>query len=191
MNTIVYMIRHGESPKGEGTEERTRGLTDKGESDALRLAGLLQEEGIEVFVSSPYKRAVMTMEELARRSKREIAVVEDLKELVFSGEGRPIPDKVLYPHVRSMFGDPDYALPGGESAAGCRCRAVRVFQQLLRTHEGRRIAIGTHGLVMTLIMGHYDGRFGFDFLMSTSKPDVYRMEFERERLIDVKRLWGK
>lgn len=32
MNTFIYMIRHGDSPK-EGNE-RTRGLTEKGETDA-------------------------------------------------------------------------------------------------------------------------------------------------------------
>ena len=33
MNTYIYMVRHGESPKLEG-DERTRGLTEKGILDA-------------------------------------------------------------------------------------------------------------------------------------------------------------
>ncbi len=42
MSTIIYMIRHGKSPK-EGNE-RTRGLTDKGEQDAIKIADSLKEE---------------------------------------------------------------------------------------------------------------------------------------------------
>lgn len=36
MNTYIYMVRHGESPKLEG-DERTRGLTEKGTLDAHRV----------------------------------------------------------------------------------------------------------------------------------------------------------
>lgn len=57
------MIRHGESPKVGN--ERTRGLTDKGEQDAIKVAESLKEEGVEVFVSSPYTRAVETIRGLA------------------------------------------------------------------------------------------------------------------------------
>ncbi len=60
METFIYMVRHGESPQTEGNE-RTRGLTDKGRSDAYRITELLKAEGIEVFVSSPYKRAILTI----------------------------------------------------------------------------------------------------------------------------------
>lgn len=38
------MVRHGESPK-EGSE-RTRGLTDKGKQDAIKIAESFKEEGI-------------------------------------------------------------------------------------------------------------------------------------------------
>lgn len=61
MNTYIYMVRHGESPKLDGGE-RTRGLTEKGSLDVHKVTDILKTEGIDTFISSPYKRAVLTIE---------------------------------------------------------------------------------------------------------------------------------
>ena len=46
--------------------------------------------------------------------------------------------------------------------------------------------IGTHGAIMTLMMGYFDSSYDLNFRYSTSKPDIYRMEFnEHELLIDA------
>ena len=44
---------------------------------------------------------------------------------------------------------------------------------------------------MTLMMGHYDKRFGLEFLLGTTKPDVYRMEFDGLRYVGTRRLWDR
>ncbi|EJS58643.1 hypothetical protein ICG_01849 [Bacillus cereus BAG1X1-3] len=44
MNTYIYMVRHGESPKLEGNE-RTRGLTEKGILDAQRVTEIIRNRG--------------------------------------------------------------------------------------------------------------------------------------------------
>lgn len=62
MSTFIYMVRHGESLKIEGNE-RTRGLTEKGNLDTHRVTEILKTEGIDTFISSPYKRAMLTIEE--------------------------------------------------------------------------------------------------------------------------------
>ena len=49
--------------------------------------------------------------------------------------------------------------------------------------------VGTHGAVMALMMGYYDSKYDLNFLLHTSKPDIYRMEFNEQELMDVKRLW--
>lgn len=51
------------------------------------------------------------------------------------------------------------------------------------------VAIGTHGNVMTLMMNYFDSTYGLDFLVHTSKPDIYRMEIVNNQLKEVKRLW--
>ncbi|MGE7880635.1 histidine phosphatase family protein [Bacillus sp. NPDC094077] len=188
MNTYIYMVRHGESPKLEG-DERTRGLTEKGNLDAHRVTEILKTEGIDIFISSPYNRAMLTIEESANFYEKEIVVYENLKECRFSSEGKIISDKEVYPLVKKMFSNPDFALTEGESYADCQRRVVKVLKEILMDFQGHKIVIGTHGLVMTLMMNYFDNQYGFEFLINTSKPDVYKLEFKEEQLMNVERVW--
>lgn len=188
MKTFIYMVRHGESPKTEG-DERTRGLTEKGRSDAHIITELLKDERIDAFISSPYRRAMLTIEELAQSLNKKIIVFEDLRELVFLGNDQIMADNELYPLVKKMFSEPDFSLPGGESIRICQNRAVRTLQKILAQYRGQKVVIGTHGAVMTLMMGYFDNQYDLEFLLTTSKPDIYKMEFQDEVLVETKRLW--
>lgn len=191
MYTSIYMVRHGESPANEENEnERTRGLTEKGKRDALKITNLLKQEDIEVFVSSPYQRAILTIEDLAGARGQEVLLFEDLKERIFLNEDKRLPDEELIPLLEQSFVDPDFSLPGGESNAECQSRAIAVIRDLLKNYNGRKIALGTHGAVMTLIMNHYDKKYDLDFLLNMSKPDVYRLDFNGDELAEVIRLWN-
>ncbi|MCR8847973.1 histidine phosphatase family protein [Rossellomorea sp. SC111] len=187
MNTHIYMIRHGDSPI-EGPE-RTRGLTEKGIADAHKVTELLIKEDIDVVVSSPYLRSILTVEGVSQHIGQAVIVEEDLKERVFSTDDHRLSDQELLPLLEASFRDPDFALEGAESNAECQSRAISVLNKLLQANEGKKIAVGTHGAIMTLMMGHYDCRFDLSFLHSTSKPDIYRMEFIGLELVRVQRLW--
>ncbi|EEL69605.1 Phosphoglycerate mutase [Bacillus mycoides] len=182
------MVRHGESPKLEGNE-RTRGLTEKGILDAHRVTEILETEGIDTFISSPYKRAMLTIEKSANYHEKEIVVYENLKECRFLSEDKIISDKEVYPLVKKMFSNPDFTLTGGESYVDCQRRVVKILKEILMDFQGHKIVVGTHGLVMTLMMNYFDNQYGLEFLMNTSKPDVYKLEFKDEQLINVERLW--
>ncbi len=124
MNTIIYLIRHGDSPK-TGEVERLRGISGKGQADAGRVTELLKEEGIDVFVSSPYKRAILTIEELASLSGKDVLLYEELKERVFSSGVNRMADAELYPLLEKSFKDPHYSLPGASRMPVVRCGPLR------------------------------------------------------------------
>ncbi|WP_064090946.1 histidine phosphatase family protein [Rossellomorea aquimaris] len=187
MNTFVYMVRHGDSPKGG--EEKTRGLTVKGKHDALVIANVLRDEDIDVVISSPYNRSILTVQNLAEQIGQEVIVFENLKERIFHVEEQRISDKDLYPLLKESFTDPDFSLSGAESNSTCQKRAIKVLKELLINYQGQKVVLGTHGAVMTLMMGYYDRKYDLNFLHSISKPDIYRMEFNEQVLVDVKRLW--
>ena len=187
MNTIIYMVRHGESPK-EGNE-RTRGLTDKGKLDAQQVSDVLIKEGIEAVISSPYDRSILTVQQLGIHLGQEVLVFEDLKERTFTSEDNRISDKELFPLLKKSFSEPNFSLLGGESNADCQKRAIKVLKKLLNTYQGRKVVIGTHGAVMALMMGYYDSKYDLNFLLHTSKPDIYRMVFNEQELVGIKRLW--
>lgn len=187
MNTLIYMVRHGESPKAG--DERTRVLTEKGKLDAQRVADLLKAEKVDAVISSPYKRSILTVQQLAHDTGKEVMVFEDLKERVFSAEGTRIPDNELIPLIKRSFSDEKYALAGAESNADCQNRAIKILKKILDSFKGQKVVIGTHGAVMTLMMGFYDNKYDLEFLLNTSKPDVYRMEFDGQKLNKVSRIY--
>ncbi|MDR6726888.1 2,3-bisphosphoglycerate-dependent phosphoglycerate mutase [Paenibacillus amylolyticus] len=186
MKTTIYMVRHAESPYDEGNE-RTRGLTAKGRADVEKITKLLSDEGIDIILSSPYRRAVLSVEGLAQHLNLEIDTFEDLRERHFSSD-----DVIdLMSNIRNNFYNAEYALPGGESNADCQNRSITVLKTILKEHKGKKIAIGTHGLVMTLMMNHFDSNYGLAFLDQLKKPDIYKMQFEDLELKDVTRLWNE
>ncbi|MBW4081519.1 histidine phosphatase family protein [Paenibacillus sp. S150] len=188
MTTFVYMVRHGDSPKTSG-DERSRGLSAQGEKDARRVTERLRNEGIHALYSSPYARAADTIAGLSGVLGKEVRPVEDLKERRWTEDDRSLKDDELYPYLENMFADPDFVLQGGtESGRACKARAVLALQEILRKHLGGRIVIGTHAMVMALMMGHFADGYGFDFLMQTTKPDIYRMEITDGQLVHVERL---
>ncbi|MCI1590540.1 histidine phosphatase family protein [Heyndrickxia oleronia] len=187
MRTFIYMVRHGDSPK-EGNE-RTRGLTEKGKLDAQRIAEVLKDEGINTVISSPYSRSILTVEPLAKQIGQEVLIIEDLKERIFTAENERISDSELFPLLEKSYVDPNFSLKGGETNAECQKRVVKVLKEILNTYIGKKVVICTHGLVMTLMMGDYDLSYDLTFLHNTSKPDIYRMEFNGQELVKVNRLW--
>ncbi|MBA9086191.1 hypothetical protein FHR92_002664 [Fontibacillus solani] len=42
---------------------------------------------------------------------------------------------------------------------------------------------------MTLMMNYFDNTYGFEFWESTTMPDIYKLEFEENKLNNVTRLW--
>ena len=64
MKTTLFMIRHAQSPFIFG-QERTRKLSEQGELDANKITEQLKQEKIDVMVSSPYTRAIQTIEGIA------------------------------------------------------------------------------------------------------------------------------
>ena len=67
--TTVYFIRHAE-PNYANRDEFSRDLTPKGIAQSERLLDVFRGIDIDVFFSSPYKRAVDTIYPLANSRKK-------------------------------------------------------------------------------------------------------------------------
>lgn len=191
ISTYIYFVRHGQTQFSRELEREGggAGLTEEGARDALRVAELLADEGIDVIVSSPQHRARDTVAPLAERTGKRITLHEALKERAIGSLRADIPDAELRRAIALSFEDLDAALPEGETTRQARDRAVPIVAKLLAEHAGKRIAIGTHGNIMTILLHYFDARYGYSFWEGTSKPDIYRARFEGDRLAEVERLW--
>jgi 2,3-bisphosphoglycerate-dependent phosphoglycerate mutase len=188
MISYIYFVRHAVSPFVFGNE-RARGLSEEGKQAALRVAEILAHEGINLIASSSYTRAIETVKPLADQLNMPIIEFEELRERPIKGLNYKLTEQELLAGIKQSFADIDYCLEGGETTREAQNRAIPILEKLLREYEGQKIAIGTHGNIMTIILKYYDNNHGYAFWQQTSQPDIYRLAFEGKELNEVKRIW--
>ncbi|MGN7356234.1 histidine phosphatase family protein [Paenibacillus sp. SAF-054] len=188
MQTILYLVRHADSAYTPG-RERERGLSDQGFEDVHRVQELLRNEEMDAFYSSPYRRAVQTVNEAALAAGKQLVLVEDLRERSLAEEHFCVKGEHFQDMKKRLYDNFDDAYPGGESSAEAQRRGVQAILGILDRHAGHQVVVGTHGDIMTLILNHFDRSYGYDFWRSTSMPDIYKLEFEAQQLKRVTRCW--
>ncbi|WP_456272699.1 histidine phosphatase family protein [Bacillus sp. AK031] len=185
--TIIYMVRHAHSAFNL-EEEETRGLSIRGMEDAGRVKTLLLEENLDVVYSSSYTRAIQTVQGLADALHLDVQVDERFRERDLAAKDYRIEDTLKA--MQEVFENPYFRLPGGETNNEVKERGAAALKDVLEKHEGQRIAIGIHGHIMAITMGAWDKKYGtLDFWRSTTKPDIYKLEFRGDELFNVTRLW--
>lgn len=182
--TNLYFVRHAHS--AYTPDELGRPLSDRGLIDAKTVTELLKTEGIDYVYSSPYKRAIQTVEGVAKYIDREIEIENDYKERILSE--KPVEDFTVA--ITKVWEDFDFHWKSGESNHVAQNRGVKVTLQLLEKHEGKNIVVGTHGNLMVLIMNYFDKKYDLDFWNKLEMPDVYKLSFNGKNLRDVQRIWG-
>lgn len=188
MKTTLIMVRHSESPYIFG-KERSRELSAKGKEAANKVKEILAEHKNISIVSSPYTRAVQTVQPLAEWKGLSITEYEELRERPIKGLNYKLEERELVKAIQQSFVDKNFCLEGGESTAEAQSRAIPVIHQLLKDHQGKTVVIGTHGNIMTIMLNYFDESFGFDFWHRTSKPDIYELSFFQNNLVRIQRLW--
>ncbi|MFC4559274.1 histidine phosphatase family protein [Virgibacillus kekensis] len=188
MKTVIYMVRHAKSPFVLG-EESTRPLSSEGLTAANKVMDILIKRDIDYIVSSPYKRAVQTVEGLAKAKGLPVHQYEELRERAIKGLEFELSEDEIDKAIEWSFKDKNFCLENGETTKQAQNRSIPLIMKLLRVHKGENIVIGTHGNIMTIIMNFFNDNFGFDFWKSTSKPDIYKLIFNGEELDSVERIW--
>lgn len=172
MTKLVYIVRHCQAT-GQAPEAR---LTPAGEEQAQALAAFLVGAAagapIERIVSSPFARARGSVEPLAARLGLPVETDARLCERVLTTAAR----LDWREQLRASFDDPDLCLPGGESGRTATARAVAVVGDVRRP-AGTTVLV-THGNLLTLLLRHFDPRFGFEAWRRLTNPDVFRLTLD-------------
>jgi 2,3-bisphosphoglycerate-dependent phosphoglycerate mutase len=191
MTTYIYFVRHGVAPFSLDLESTAGGssLNEQGNFDAKRVADLLKSEEIDVIVSSSYNRAKETVIPLAELLEKDIIQYEELIERPIASLNYPVPEEQLLIAIEKSFKDIDFCMPEGETTRQAQERAIPIIMKLLSDYDGKKIVIGTHGNIMTIILNYFDSKYRFEFWKQTSKPDIYKLEFVEKKLMSVERLW--
>ncbi|KAB8138103.1 histidine phosphatase family protein [Gracilibacillus oryzae] len=183
--TNLYFVRHAHSIYTP--DELNRPLSERGFIDAAQVTNLLEKEEINMVVSSPYKRAVQTVEGIAKYINRNIEIIDGLKERTLTKD--PAADFTFA--ITKVWEDFSFSWKGGESNLVAQKRGVDATYDILERYKDENVVIGTHGNLMVLIMNFFDNQYDFSFWKNLDMPDIYKLTFDGKALINVERLWER
>ncbi len=162
--TRLYLIRHGQS--AGNAEGRFGGhgptpLSDLGQRQAELTAKLLAKEGIHAIYSSDLARAVQTAEPLAKRLGLEINTSDAFRErhvgvlegLTFD-ESKERHPKDYYALVNRSV---NHIITEGESYRHLLRRITTKLHDVIREHNGQRVAIFSHTGAICFLTLHLMG----------------------------------
>lgn len=153
--TTLIVIRHGETAWNR--ERRMQGTTDTplsdvGRAQARALGRRLASRGFAALYSSDLSRARDTARAIAEHTGREVVADPRLQERRFGIFEGLIAAEIMsrYPeeHARFASRDPEYEVPGGESARGFTQRCLGCLAEIAERHRGTEVVVVTHGLVL-------------------------------------------
>ena len=167
----IYVIRHCQA---EGQEAGAK-LTKLGEQQAAQLANFFKDISVDQIISSPYTRALETIQPLADQKQIVIETDGRLKERVLSTSH--LPDWME--KLEATFHDGTLTYDDGESSDEAACRIQNVVDEVLES-ESETVILITHGNLMSLLLGKFIREFGFHEWKQLSNPDVYVLEIDEE-----------
>jgi 2,3-bisphosphoglycerate-dependent phosphoglycerate mutase len=175
---MIYWARHCQTT-GQDPEAP---LTQQGHQQARRLAEFIREFGIERIVSSPYLRALQSIQPFAELSGCEIETDARLTERVLSRA--PVQD--WKDALRKSFENQNYSLPGGETGSTAADRAEAVFNECILRR--RTTIVVSHGNLTALLLTRLGHAISFEASLRLTNPDLFRIEWSGCGY-DIIRIW--
>ena len=83
------------------------------------------------------------------------------------------------------FEDMDLAFPGGESSNTALARIKDIVKAIIADPTMDKVAIVSHGNLLSLLINHYDATFGFDQWSQMKNPEVYVLTANNTISIEV------
>ena len=153
--TKLIVIRHAETAwnrdkRMQGTTDTP--LSDVGRAQAQALGRRLAGKAFSALYSSDLSRARDTARAIAEHTGRELITDARLQERrfgVFEGLiAAEIASRYPEEHARFVSRDPDYEVPGGESARNFTLRCLGCLAEIAGRHRSEEVVVVTHGLVL-------------------------------------------
>ena len=142
--TILYFIRHAE-PDFSEPDNYKRKLTVSGEIQAQRLSEIFNDINVDGVYSSPYLRAIKTVEPIAKSKSLNVQLLDQFRERK-SSDYRVSKEKFLG-YGKHQWDDFDFKLCGGESLNDVKNRyntGVRIIINQHAQSQNCIFAVGCH-----------------------------------------------
>ena len=172
--TRLHLVRHAVASPHPNIAEPDWPLTDVGQAQARDLALSLGSEPVDAIWSSPYRRSMDTIAPLSDHLSHDVEVHHGLRERRWSDAW--LDD--FTPHLERSFREPDYKLPGGESAREALYRFDAALIEIACVSGGGHIVVGTHGNVLSLFLRSLDPSVDFQFWKELPYAAVYSVDWD-------------
>lgn len=205
-NTVVYLIRHGETIDENGirnTNETIQEINEKeilsieGEEDSRKLSENTELENIDIIWCSSYTRAKQTAKYIATKNnvqynidmrlcERKLGNIEDLAKFMCDKETRD--------PSREQLAFPDFKTRDGESANDTKIRMNKFMQEILGKYEGKRIAVISHGGAIKFYLLSYcnvNNNLNLEYKgkeLVINSPCLLKLVFKEKELIELEQI---
>ncbi len=157
--TLAYLMRHGQTAWNKSEIFRGRAdvpLNETGLKEAELAAAYFRDRKVDAVYSSPISRAVQTAEKIADALGLKVLPHPGITDMSFGDwEGRPIKEVEHRDAERfRLWQEAPHLLkvPGGESLAEVRTRAVAALEDAIRKHEKGTVIMVTHRVVTKVLI---------------------------------------
>jgi probable phosphoglycerate mutase len=189
----IILVRHGETAFNAAETFRGRAdvpLNETGLKQAQLLGEYLAAEKINIVYSGPLQRAVKTAEAIAAPQQLKVHIVENLSD-IDCGEWQGLTLKEVKEKFDDVYQDwldtPEQVrLPGGESLADVRNRALPFVQDAVtRCREGKIVLVSHRAVNKVLICAllGLDNDMFWSFKLDTGA--VTRLSFDGKNTVLV------
>lgn len=208
MKTIIYISRHSQPMKVENTlsndnlqlQNEKQILSPKGERRAKILSEIDELQDIDVVISSNYVRTMSTAKYIADKNNKELIVIDDFGERKF---GINSWDELPENFENKQLEDESYKMLNGESRKEVTQRMLNALNNVLYEYKGKRIAIVSHATAMNFlfmkwceIKSYTEDECSRKFYFNDKEffdgkyfaPELFKLEFEDNELIDIKNI---
>lgn len=208
MKTTIYLCRHSEpidmyDNKNETMQLRNEkiSLSVLGEEKARKLSLLPELNNIDNVIASNYVRAIATAKYIAFNNKKDIEVIPEFGERKFGNinSWSDLPKGFSDKQIK----DWNYKFEGGESFNEVCERMYFALQSVLKKYKGKKIFIVSHGTAISVLFSkiadvffydeenynrgiYFNGKLIFDGKYDA--PELFKLEYEGEKLVDVKNI---
>ena len=194
--TKLYLIRHGQSAgnaEGRFGGHSPTPLSELGFQQARLTAEVMARENIHAIYSSDLLRAVQTAEPLAELTRLAVSTTPDFRE-----RNVGVLEGLTFDESKEVYPDDFYALVNrkvhhvitkGESYSQLLDRTTAKLNEILKTHNGERVAIYSHTGVLCFLSLYLMGAIRRDTKQTpwlvTSNCGINRFEIRGRRNIRV------
>ncbi|MEM7738204.1 MAG: histidine phosphatase family protein [Deinococcota bacterium] len=179
----LILIRHAETRQDPNVSSHEWQLTASAYDACAQLANELREDELQRIVTSNEFKATETGRVMAEQLGIPVSQADNLHEHAREGFPYVAPD-VFFNTLHRFFDNPNVLVFGQETANQAAVRFEKGVQQVLETHPHDKLAIVSHGTVMSLFVAKHNPIDSFTFWRALTMPHMVRLSVPEFKLLE-------